>query len=168
MRSLLKYLSIAVFTSLFLSCGTATKKAAEPNLIYFNPASVSPTPRIQPGCEMPSLSGPRKNYFRPEFPMDQARKGNSGFAVMDFQIDDSGKANNIEIIASAPESAFSNHSASALKKMNFSVDQNWIQTCSAQKFRFAYLYFHSAECNPKAFPPDIPTICVTVYITRLQ
>ena len=165
MRSLLKYFSVAI-SALLLSCGTTTEKTQQQIPVRFNPASVSPTPKIVAGCEIPSLSGSRKDYFRPEFPLDQARKGNSGFAVMDFQINASGKADNIEVIANAPEGAFSDNSISALKRLKFAVDQTWSQICAAQKFRFAYQYSHSAECNPKAFPSNISAICVTVYINR--
>ena len=167
MHSLLKYLPVVISALLLLSCGTTTEKTQQPIPVRFNPASVSPTPKIVPGCEVPASTDPR-GYRSPEFPMDQARKGNSGFAVMDFQINAGGKADNIEVVANAPEGAFSNHSVSALKKLNFSVAQKWAQTCATQKFRFAYQYAHSAECNPRAFPSDITPICVTVYITRLQ
>lgn len=167
MRKLYKYLPVAI-SAFLLSCGTTTEKTQQQIPVRFNPASVSPTPKIVAGCEIPTLRGQRNDYFRPEFPMDQARKGNSGFAVMDFQINADGKADKIEVIANAPEGAFSNDSVSALKRLKFSVDQTWTQTCAAQKFRFAYQYSHSAECNPKAFPSDITAICVTVYINSLR
>lgn len=166
MSSVLKYLLLVI--SVFLwSCGTTTKEGTPPPLIYFNPTSVSPTPKIVPGCEVPASTDPR-GYRRPEFPMNQARKGNSGYVVMDFQINAKGKAENIEMIANAPEGAFSNYSISELQKLNFSVDSKWAQTCSNQKYRFAYQYAHSAECNPKAFPSEITTICVTVYLVPLN
>jgi TonB family protein len=162
------YKLIPILTSAFLlSCATTTQTTQQPIPVRVNPASISPTPKIVAGCALPASTDPR-GYRSPEFPMNQARKGNSGFAVMDFQINADGKAENIEVVANAPEGAFSNHSVSALKKLNFSVDQKWTQTCAAQKFRFAYQYSHSAECNPKAFPSDMTAICVTVYITPLR
>lgn len=77
--------------------------------------------------------------------MTQARKGNSGFTVIDFQINANRKADNIEVSEDAPKGVVSNHSVSALKKLNFSVDQKWPKTCSAQEFRFAYQYSYSAN-----------------------
>jgi TonB family protein len=161
-------LSLFLTVTFLSSCSTAPDKAELKGPLRFDAASVTPAPAIIPGCEIPRIDNPYNAFPPPTYPIAEARNGNSGFAVFDFQIDANGKPQNVEIVASQPAKAFTEHSANALRKIKFSVNQKWAQTCTSQKFRIGYQYAFNAECDPKVFPTNMQSVCTTGYIVRMQ
>lgn len=58
----------------------------------------------------------RENQHTPLYPIELARKGMRGCAVMSFDISSTGKVENIEVISSVPKKDVGKYSKQALKK----------------------------------------------------
>ncbi|MCU8091666.1 energy transducer TonB [Shewanella sp. SM20] len=66
----------------------------------------------------------RENKSAPQYPMELARSGIAGCAVMSFDISESGKAENIEVVKSVPQKSLGKYSSQILKKWN------WVPTAA--------------------------------------
>ncbi len=58
----------------------------------------------------------RANQNTPKYPIDLARSGTKGCAVLSFNISDSGKTENVEVIRSLPKKHLGKYSRKMLKK----------------------------------------------------
>jgi len=103
-----------------------------------------------------------KNY-KLEFPLEGSKASTSGYTVFDFQIDENGAPKNIEAVAftSKAKSAFKRQSLKKLTSLKFNLSDEWLKSCSNQKYRIGYAYRLMSDCPHTEFPKPIVNICVT-------
>lgn len=166
MRTPLTYI-LAIFTLLLTSCESQPKKtdAEIYALPAFDPLSISPTPKITTGCELPQLDPSLKQEPRPEFPEASIRGGITGYVIYDFRINSSGHPEDIEFVTAKPRTIFEGNSRAALMKLVFSVDTR-NSACLNQKYRVSYAYHLMSPCASNEFPSDMTAICTSAYFKR--
>ncbi|MFO1389121.1 hypothetical protein [Cellvibrio sp.] len=138
--------------------------------IEYDASKVAPQEKISTNCATLSVTDKTLKFYRPEFPLEGFRAETSGYAVFDFQIDETGSTKNIEFITGSEkvQYGFKRNSLISLKRIKFDVTDEWLQSCKEQRYRIGYAYHLMSNCTYKEFPKPIINVCVTGEIAHLR
>ena len=138
--------------------------------VEYDAASVSPTPKIQAGCNTLSMNENSFKTYKPFFPTDGFIAKTSGYAVFDFQLDENGSPKNIEIVAVSKKAktSFKKASLKKLKDIKFDLSEDWLKSCKEQTYRIGYAYRLMSPCTNKEFPKPIINVCVVGEMQEIR
>lgn len=108
--------------------------------------------------------------YKPDFPLDGFKAKTSGFAVFDFQINPNGIPQNVTLAAVSDKMgrAFERESKKALRRLKFTLTEEWRLSCSQQKYRIGYAYRLMSACTYQEFPKPIINVCATGMIEKIH
>ncbi|PKH87724.1 energy transducer TonB [Colwellia sp. Bg11-28] len=110
-----RLVTLIVFALMIVSISSSAKKFyADVQVTDINPTS--------------KFTWERENKNTPKYPIELARSGIRGCAILSFDISDSGKTENVEIINSIPNKSIGKYSRRMLKKWK------WLPVSSEDSF----------------------------------
>lgn len=128
--------------------------SAEKLKVKFPPAAHIDTSK----CPIPETKySPSLSY-----PESAFKTGTQGYALLSYKINDHGKAENIQLIATSQQGAFDIEAIKNVQESLFDIRPR-AKTCVEYKYKVAYQFSTSGNCS-KGIAPQVDTyICTTKF-----
>jgi TonB family protein len=98
----------------------------------------------------------------PRFTAEMLNKGQSGYVLLQFRLDDEGGTYDHRIVISDPKGAFDETVVSfARKRLRFKVPAEWVESHADRNYEMAFLFLIESCAKVDLFP-GITTIITTV------
>lgn len=97
--------------------------------------------------------------FRPTVPFTAIRGHISGDVLVQFRLDDKGRAQDVRVVLAEPRGIFDKHALRAVAAMRFSLPPEWLASHPKRLLELAFVYLIN-RCMPGDPFPGIHTITV--------
>jgi hypothetical protein len=155
---------------LITTCVCAAPEEAAYLWTEYDESRVALPEPLKSGCGALSLDPNSAKTYKPNFPVDGFKAKTSGFAVFDFLIDENGKPKDIINVAVSDKAsnAFRNESQKALRRLKFTLTDEWASSCANQRYRIGYAFRLMTDCSYKEFPKPTINVCVTGVMEKIH